>query len=172
MFTESWCMVNRRKTKARFNLFDVFVIAVIVAALGIVLVLAGGLERTDVAGQPVEVSYQLELTYVGEEYKDSARVGDIVKDGVRKTELGEITSVKVSPMTAITTNPDTGEVLEVDVPGKYKVILTCKANGNVDSGRVAIGSFTLGVGTEVFVQTYGISGRSFCIGVSYEEVSS
>ncbi|MPM16513.1 hypothetical protein SDC9_62894 [bioreactor metagenome] len=169
-YTESWCSVDsKRRRKSGFNLFDLFILLIVAAAVVLIFWLVGGRKSVAVEGAAVKVTYKVEVTAVTEDYKDSARVGDTVRDGVRKSDLGKITAVKVSPMTSVTSNILTGEAVKAESPTKYKVELTCEADGSLTQGRVSIGSYNIGVGTEIYVQSYGFSGKGYCVAMSYEE---
>ena len=150
------------------NFFDIIILLVVVLAVTLIFWMVGGRQAVSLAGAAVKVTYKVEVGLVTEDYKDSARVGDMIRDGVGKTALGKITAVKVVPMTTITMNPVTGEVVKATSPSKYRVELTCEADGTMTGGRVSIGSFEMGVGTEMFVQSYGFSGKGYCVALSYE----
>ncbi len=151
------------------NFFDLLILLIVVAAVALLFWLVGGRKSVTAEGNAVKITYKVEVGSVTDDYKDSARVGDTVRDGVRKTALGKITAIKVSPMTSITSNILTGEVIKAESPTKYKVELTCEADGTLTEGRVGIGSFNIGVGTEIYVQSYGFSGKGYCVAMSYEQ---
>lgn len=62
--------------------------------------------------------------------RDSAKAGVAVRDGVRKSMLGEITEVSASPAFQMKADMETGEVKRAEIEGRYNVTVTCKAQGS------------------------------------------
>ena len=92
-----------------------------------------------------------------------------VRDGVRKSMLGEITEVSASPAFQMKADMETGEVKRAEIEGRYNVTVTCKAQGQLRDGRVVINEYTMGVGTQVALQSAGISGVGYCVALDYVE---
>ena len=63
----------------------------------------------------------------------------------------------------------TGEVKRAEIEGRYNVTVTCKAQGQLRDGRVVINEYTMGVGTQVALQSAGISGVGYCVALDYVE---
>ena len=64
---------------------------------------------------------------------------------------------------------ETGEVKRAEIEGRYNVTVTCKAQGQLRDGRVVINEYTMGVGTQVALQSAGISGVGYCVALDYVE---
>ena len=151
----------------KITLFDLFLIVAAVVVGYATFVIVSGRRGSTGGGEAVTVIYRVELENVSEAVRDSARVGVQVRDGVRKTPLGEVTGVTSHNTTFIKTDIVTGEVVRSPMEGRYNVILTCEAAGSLVGGRVLIGDYVMAVGTAVSLQSSAISGTGYCISVSY-----
>lgn len=80
------------------NFFDLFVLLLVVAVgLLAAYFIRGTRVLPATGGTPIEVTYKVEISNVSEQVRDSAKAGVAVRDGVRKSMLGEITEVSASP---------------------------------------------------------------------------
>lgn len=152
------------------NFFDLFVLLLVVAVgLLAAYFIRGTRVLPATGGTPIEVTYKVEISNVSEQVRDSAKAGVAVRDGVRKSMLGEITEVSASPAFQMKADMETGEVKRAEIEGRYNVTVTCKAQGQLRDGRVVINEYTLGVGTQVALQSAGISGVGYCVALDYVE---
>ena len=150
--------------------FDLFVLLLVVAvALLAAYFIRGTRVLPATGGTPIEVTYKVEISNVSEQVRDSAKAGVAVRDGVRKSMLGEITEVSASPAFQMKADMETGEVKRAEIEGRYNVTVTCKAQGQLRDGRVVINEYTMGVGTQVALQSAGISGVGYCVALDYVE---
>ena len=152
------------------NFFDLFVLLLVVAVgLLAAYFIRGTRVLPATGGTPIEVTYKVEISNVSEQVRDSAKAGVAVRDGVRKSMLGEITEVSASPAFQMKADMETGEVKRAEIEGRYNVTVTCKAQGQLRDGRVVINEYTMGVGTQVALQSAGISGVGYCVALDYVE---
>lgn len=82
--------------------------------------------------------------------------------------VGEIIEKEVMPSRKHVTTED-GTIVNAEIPERYDVFLTVKADGTVTDREIAIGSGAIRLGTEVKVRTnrYGVTTTVFDI--KYEE---
>lgn len=140
-------MENKKKFK--FNIIDVIVILVIIAAVAFVgnVFIFGNLGGGDTS--------TYEVKYLCEEVPEFAatviEIGDKVLDEQKDTDLGEVTDVKISESRTYTTT-DQGEVKCVDKPYYNCVELTTTVKANdYDFGMIA-GSSKYGVGHSITIR--------------------
>jgi hypothetical protein len=158
---------SRGTKKRRFNLFDLIVLIVVVAlAFGAYLFL--GRSEGAAAGTAVKVTYQVEITHVREQIKDSATVGDPVIDAVKRYRLGTLTRVNVLPQEEIVANRAQQTLIETRNPYLYKVQLTIEADGMLRDGQVTVDGATILVGGRMSVRTAHFSGTGYCISMTTE----
>jgi len=165
--------VNRTTRRRGFNLFDLFVLLLVVA-VGLVAFwfIRGTGAATGGSGTPVAVTYKVELVGLPAEMRDSAKTGVAVRDGVRLQNIGTVTDVTSSTYFLMLGDPETGEVRRTEVEGLYNVTVTCEAVGEIRGDRVMIGEYLIAIGSQVALQSPGISGVGYCVGLDYSEIAS
>lgn len=138
-------MANKKK----FNVVDVLVILVIVAAVAFVGIkfLGGGIGGSGAS--------TYELKFFCEEVPDFAadviKVGDKVLDEQKESDLGVVTKVELGPSYTYTTT-DEGEIRCLDKPNYKSVSLTTIVEGeDYDFGMIA-GSSKYGVGHSITIR--------------------
>jgi hypothetical protein len=158
-------------TKRKFNLFDAFIlIFAVLAIVAIAYVLSGKASPTKIAVKTTHVTYQVEINGVIAELKNSAQVGDTVRDGVKRVNIGTITGVDVKPFTAQVPNlEENGKFNTAVVGDRSTVVLTIEADANESSGRYAVNGSTLGIGTLMYIQSKHFAGEGYCIGLAANE---
>lgn len=150
------------KKKFRFNVVDVIVLVVILAAVAFVgsFFLGGGFGGDGGA--------EFEVTYLCEEVPEFAasiiKNGDKVLDEQQETELGEVTEVVIGESRTYTTT-DMGEIRCLGKPYYNCVMLTTRVKAQkydygmmVDSSKYGVGhSITIRVGSaKIFGRVSGI----------------
>ena len=164
--------MNRTNRRRRgVNFFDLFVLLLVVAVGLLAAYFIKGTKVLPTGGnKPIEVTYRVEIENVSEQVRDSAKVGVSVRDGVRKSALGKVTDVSSSAFFQMKGDAQTGEVRRSEVEGRYNVTVTCTAQGELRGDRVVIIEFSMGVGTQVALQSAGISGTGYCVALNYVEL--
>ncbi len=139
------------RTLFRFNILDLFIIAVIL------ILCAGGIYRISRANpadtikpKPIELKiivYNREKVTVNEVKK-----GDILKEYDTGTVLGEIKKVEVKPATTevITTE---GEIKIAEIPDRYDLIITIDGEVMVNENSIVCGNSELRIGNDLSLRT-------------------
>lgn len=159
--------LNREKPR-RGTVFDAFL------ALALVLVLLMGYlyvdaKRDVTGGERVVVSYDLQVDDVLVEYKDSAKVGDIVRDGSTNAILGTISYVEVFPYSIQTEDKTTGTHKQTKVPDRYSVRMTVRAIGQIQNGFVTIDGQDMAIGRSISIESANFSGQAQCVAMTTEQ---
>ncbi|NLT57688.1 MAG: DUF4330 family protein [Clostridiales bacterium] len=158
-------MNRAEERRRRFNIFDLFVLALLAAVGFLAFTLIGGNRGLASSDTRVLVTYQVEIENVSARVRDAAVSGVSVRDGVRKTHLGSIVGVRYYNFYRMKGNAETGEVVKGIVDDRYNVVITCEAEGSLAGGRITVGDYVLAVGLPMSVQSSGISGSGYCISV-------
>ena len=163
--------MNKSTRSSRgINFFDLFVLLIVAAVLFVAAYFINGSKHLSAgSGTPVTVTYSVEISNLSEQVSKSAVIGSAVRDGVRKSALGTIKKVEVVPTWAMKNDLETGEIKRVEVDGRYTVTVTCEAQGELRGGRIVINEFTIGVGSEIALQSEGISGTGYCVALDFVE---
>lgn len=136
------------KKKFRPNILDILLLLLIAA----VALAAYAISHRQEAGpqQAITRSYTIELTNLDGTMLESVQPGDLVKDNVKNLELGVVTAVEVSATTVSSLNKETGLYQETEVPGKYTMLVTVRADTTETDKQVStVSGFILRVGTSV-----------------------
>ncbi|MBQ3077447.1 MAG: DUF4330 family protein [Clostridia bacterium] len=165
--------MNRTSRRRGLNLFDAFVLLLVVA-VGLVAFwfIRGTGAANSSSGTPVAVTYKVELVGLPADIRDSAKTGVAVRDGVRLQNIGTVTEVSSTNYYLMLGDPVTGEVRRSEVEGLYNVTVTCEAVGELRGSRVMIGEYMIAIGQQVAMQSPGISGVGYCVGLDYTEIAS
>lgn len=157
-------------TKRKFNVFDALILLVAVFAVAaIAYILSGKAAPEKIAAKTTHVTYQVEINGVISELKSSAQVGDTVRDGVKRVNIGTITGVEVKPYTAqVPDLLENGKFNTAVVGDRSTVVLTIEADANETGGHYAVNGSALGIGTLMYVQSKHFAGEGYCIGLSVE----
>ena len=151
---------KQMKKKHRFNLFDVLIIVLVIAVAAAVFWFFNRDKGGTILAAGTKVTYQLEITNVPQEVAYSPRIGDYVKEGVRKVRLGKIVGVDVQPYEKLTRNLIDDTINLTPVPDRYTVVITCEADGKLSGGRVSVNGHVFGVGSEIALQSKNFAGTS------------
>jgi len=164
-------MMPKRSERRGPNLFDLAVLLAVALAIVATLWFAKGRRTGSGSGTEVAIVYRVELEKLSEAVKNNAAPGGAVRDGVRKTPLGEITGVHSFNTPIVKNDAVTGAIVRTAPEGRYSVVLTCEARGRLVNGRILIGDYVMAVGTAVSLQSETISGTGYCISLVFEELS-
>lgn len=105
-----------------------------------------------------EITFKLFVNNVRNVTTDAIQVGDKLMHSETNQMVGEIIEKEVMPSRKHVTTED-GTIVNAEIPERYDVFLTVKADGTVTDREIAIGSGAIRLGTEVKVRTnrYGVT---------------
>ena len=158
------------KSKARFNIIDIILVAVIIAAaaFGVYLLRSG---RLGAKQQTVEreIQYTVLLANVKSRFKSNIQVGDSVTDTVKLMPIGEVTDVKTVQSTVQIEDYEAGRIVTANVPDTYDISVTVTATATVSGGYYMIGGYQINVGTLVSLRVPNYTGSGYCTAVTEVE---
>ncbi|MBR6559234.1 MAG: DUF4330 family protein [Clostridia bacterium] len=159
-------MEKKAKRGFRFNIIDIILLLVIIAAvLGVIYFF---LSHDDVPGasDTFSAEYVIESKEIRDEFDGLIKPGDIILDSVRQIKLGEVLYVEYVDAVRTTVNTDTGEQKNVEVPGKLDVYITIRSTDVTHDECYKInGSYDLMTGSYFSYRTPGFVGEGSCVSV-------
>ena len=156
--------IHRRKGK--FNLFDVFVILIIVGviAAGTMFLTNRNLVETDTATKNIE--YQVLIESLDPDIANSALVNDPVKDGISGNHLGIITAVRVDPYYTYVKNQKDKTMNYVTLPGKFNVTLTIQSKADMRDNTLFVDDRKIKISDEsMILRSKHFAGSGICVAI-------
>ena len=168
-------MSEKKRIKWKLNLFDIVLLAVVLAAAaGLVAWKFVSSNQTTVdpnSGVTVPkgtqtVRYVVELEQLHEQTAEMVAVGDEVYERTKKELMGIVQSVEVTQARTLTKNELEGTFQFAEVPERYNVIMeiTAQAVEN-DNGIVLESGLEVRAGTSVRVLGPGYYGAGYILSV-------
>ena len=163
-------MENEKTTKKwRPNFFDIIIVAVVIAAVGLVFLILRGTGDTGggilFAGQQETVYYTIELQAMRGDSGELIQPGDALVDRVENRPLGTVVSVELRPAQMLQRNLHTGDFVVSEIPERTDAIVVVRATATVTEHRIEIGRFTLRSGARVSVLGPQYHGVGFIIDI-------
>lgn len=168
-------MSEKKRIKWKLNLFDIILLAVVLAAAaGLLAWKFVGSNQTTVdpdSGVTVPkgtqtVRYVVELEQLHEQTANMVAEGDEIYERTKKERMGIVQSVEVAPARTLTKNELEGTFQFAEVPERYNVTMeiTAQAVEN-DSGIVLESGLEVRAGTSVRVLGPGYYGAGYILSV-------
>lgn len=155
------------KTKARFNIIDIILIVILIAAVGAGIFLYKRMNTSE--KETVKIRYTVLLTNVKERFKDNITIGDQVVDSVKLMNIGEV--VNITPSDSITQLEDynAGRIVNAVVPGVKDLTVTISAYAVISGNTYLIGgNYPISVGTLVSVRVPDYTSQGYCTSITEE----
>lgn len=156
------------KTKAKFNLFDVFIIlaVVVVCYLGFKFLS----DKSATTGNVPEVSYVVEIKRQDETYQNQVKKGDDIKDAIKGGYYGKVTDFRYEPCTEIIEAKDTGKFVKSEIPGKYNYYITITGTPTTyTDSKIMFASQEIRVGEEIFIRNKNYSGEGYVVDIDIND---
>jgi len=144
-------MDNKGRVFGRFNILDLFIIAIIIV-LGV-----GGFYKVKkvnptnvIKPKPVELKI---IVMEREKFGvDMIKKGDILKEYDTGIVLGEIKDIEVNPASAEVVTTD-GEIKIAEIPDRYDLLITIDAKAMITENAIMSGNKELRIGNKLVLRT-------------------
>ena len=146
------------KRKIRFNGVDLFILLFIAAAIFLLLyvfVFDNDNPMTDGASEE-EIEYVILVQNVDESLAYQVKIGQTLKESVKKQEIGEVIGVQSKPYVVSSFDYESGKEVSTTVEGKINLEITVKAKVNETDRAFTINGCEIRVG-----ESYGIMFPNF-----------
>ena len=144
-------MDNKGRIFGRFNILDLFIIAII-----IVLGVDGFYKVKKVNPTNVIKPKPVELKIIVMEREkfgvDMIKKGDILKEYDTGIVLGEIKDIEVNPASAEVVTTD-GEIKVAEIPDRYDLLITIDAKAMITENAIMSGNKELRIGNKLVLRT-------------------
>lgn len=160
-------MDNKGRIFGRFNILDLFIIAIIIV-LGV-----GGFYKVKkvnptnvIKPKPVELKI---IVMEREQFGvDMIKKGDILKEYDTGIVLGEIKDIEVNPASAEVVTTD-GEIKVAEIPDRYDLLITIDAKAMITENAIMSGNKELRIGNKLVLRTKTYALDSIVLEVNPEE---
>ena len=163
-------MTDTQKKQFRFNLVDLLLILVIIAAVGAVIYIFAG--NRVFGKEATEIEYTVEVTMIKNDLLPEVRKmqeGDTVIDSVRGYNLGNLVSYSLEDAYMLTTDLKSGTVKKVyfpQEPGFSRLTVTVRSQCSKQNGVYDINGKTMAVGLDVPFRTSRLVGDGYCTSIT------
>lgn len=160
---------NKRRWK--LNVFDIIIIAVVIVAAGVFLYFWRFSGNSSTAVNTTPVHYTIELNGMLEGTSQKIKEGDTIMDSTKKFIMGTVVSLTVMPATTTEVNLETGDTIEVEVPGKEAALIeiVCPCSSS-DTEIKAESGYVVRIGSEVTASGPGYAGKGYVLAINREDL--
>lgn len=154
-----------KKMKKKFNVFDVIIILVIIAAFFVGSRILGLGTRLGVGADAAKVTFAVEVRDARKELFTQMQIGDTVNISLDSVDYATVTEIS-TPEPSLVQGFDSIEgKYKFTAPddSKYTAFVALEADGYQDESSVYVGSSVVKVGQLVYVKGKGYSGRGYVI---------
>lgn len=157
-------------TKRKINIIDISVILIIMILIFAATIKFKNYNETDDVNSKIDnIIYDIRINGIRNYTVDAFEVGDILYDTQTNVEIGKIIN-KVSSKAKVYEKVKSGEMVEVEIPNRYDMILTMETTGTInETGYFANRSVELKVGSEKIVETLYAKSTGTIIRISENE---
>lgn len=156
--------------KRKINIIDISVILIIAILIFASTIKFRNYNETDDVNSKIDnIVYDVRISGIRNYTVDAFEIGDILYDTQTNVEIGKIIN-KVSNKTKVYEKIKSGEMVEVEIPNRYDMILTMETTGTInETGYFANRSVELKVGSEKIVETLYAKSTGTIIRISENE---
>ncbi len=149
----------------KFNILDIFIVAIILLSAVVVLVVFKGSSDTNEA-ETKKVSYTVMAENVSGDVQGLITVGEKIYNSSNYDYLGVLKSVKIESQMGYNYNIVTGKYDKYEVPDKYCVYLEIEGNGLETDTNITVEGTEIKVGKFINVKGKGYAFGSYIVDIS------
>ncbi len=152
------------KRKFRFNIIDLILLMIILAATAVMIYLLLPSRAPDgaVESQTVNITYSLTVKEVPEGMRGRVQVGDDVVDAVTLYNIGQVSDVSYVSSVFAGVNQTTGEYVYSELPGHIDVTVKVNATAVKTDTGITVNGFTVAVGKKIPFRVPGFTSEAYC----------
>ncbi|MBE6625710.1 MAG: DUF4330 family protein [Ruminococcaceae bacterium] len=155
------------KRKIRFNIIDLIIILIIVAAAFVLVkVFTGGNNDIVTETNYKKIQYVIEIQNVEDRFDGSVKKGDAVQDAIERKSIGTVVGVQSSQFERITFDYDSGMETVSVVEGRIVLNITIEATAVVTDRAFTVDGCEIRVGEQYSVILPEFYGIGYCIKVT------
>lgn len=159
--------VGQKKKKISFNLIDVILVVIALAAIAVLVFLFNNKEIVKPNGKEnVKIEYTVTLSPVREEYINLVKIGDKVINTAVMENCGEVVSVSNSDYYYVGTNSETGESVSTPYPGMKTIVIKIRATATKTAYGYSVNGFDIVIGEDVSIRVPDFTGTGKCTSVT------
>ncbi len=150
--------------KVKFNVMDIIIVLILLAAIGAGVLLLGGSAREGSA-ETKTIELKVELGKQEEAFTKLPKVGDRADIGVKEKMNVTVTNVEIKPATTSSEDVLGGTRPIVEIQDRYDVLITLEGEGVETDGAVKLNDVAARVGDEAVIKSKNWAGVGVFLGV-------
>lgn len=144
-----------QKRKARFNLFDLMVLLILIGIIFGAIYYFTSPERS--GAKYVDIEYTILVKSMKASYGGKVAIGDMVIDTKELCEVGQVMAVTESQAVSSTVDRETGRIINTAIPGMISVEITLTARVQVEDDVHIINGVSVRVGEAISFRVPNLS---------------
>jgi len=162
--------VNKRKGKYRFNIIDILLVVIIIAAVLAIAFLVYSSDKKDAENgnmKNVKIVYTLENKEIDDILRGNIDIGNALYTIDGEAKLGEVVDVEYSASEYDIVDPESDQKTTSVLPGRLDMHVVMSAEAMVDeSGIYYINGVRMNMGKEFDARFPSYTGKCICISIS------
>ncbi len=155
------------KRKLRFNIIDIIIILIIVAAAFVLInVFAGNDKNITAENNYKKIQYVIEIQDVEERFDGVVSKGDAVQDAIERKNIGTVVGVQSSPYETVTFDYTTGTETVSSVEDRVVLAITIEATAVSTDRAFTVDGCEIRVGQQYSIMLPEFYGVGYCIKIT------
>lgn len=150
--------------KVKFNVMDIIIVLILLAAIGAGVLLLGG-SSGEGRAETKTIELKVELGKQEEAFTKLPKVGDRADIGVKEKMNVTVTNVEIKPATTSSEDVLGGTRPIVEIQDRYDVLITLEGEGVETDGAVKLNDVAVRVGDEAVIKSKNWAGVGVFLGV-------
>lgn len=158
-------MEDKKTFRPRFNLFDVIIILLVLAAVGAAVLLRNRSTGTGTTRETVPIRYTVELARAPEDMARQMRVGDDIYRSTDSAYMGKIVDVRCVPHRESEFLPEAGRFVSYEIPESFDIYVTVEGQAYWNGKDIFVEEVSPKICGELFVKGKGFARLSYVCGI-------
>ena len=158
-------MEKNKTIRRHFNIFDVVIIALVLAVLAAAMLLRDRSTGEEGRRDTRPIRYTVELTRAPQDMVNQIKVGEDIYRSTDSAYLGKVAEVRYGPHIENEYAPAAGRYVRYEVPESYDIYITVEGDGYSTARDIVVGSVTPKICGEMFVKGQGYARLGYVCGI-------
>lgn len=146
----------------KIGILDIIIVVLVIAGLAAAFSYAANMDASAAPGQKT-IEYGVYLSKKDADFEDKLIIGMNVYDSLKGGKIGTLVSYEKEPYSTLQPNTTTGEIIKSQVDGLYNYIVVIASPADISESTVAVGSYEVAVGKEMFIKSKTFASPGFCV---------
>lgn len=146
--------------KRKFNIVDVIIILVVLAVICFAAYAYFAQKPDGVASETEQVAFTVMINDLSQSAASEFKAGDAVTFGESSSGNGVIENVEIAPYKKLSENKEDGVFVWSEVPDRYAVYVTVKADVTVTDYDLISGNESIAIGKNMPINAFGAASEN------------